>query len=64
MILIFMVDGARAESSFCMRSAMPGNIVVLRKEKWGHEFVIQYAHSMNPEFIAYATYPPDRTTLL
>merc|ERR1712146_437308 len=24
MILIFMVDGARAVSSFCMRSAMPG----------------------------------------
>merc|ERR1712146_339266 len=28
MILIFMVDGARAVSSFCMRSAMPGNMVV------------------------------------
>merc|ERR1719174_911543 len=28
MILIFMVDGARAVSSFCMRSAMPLNMVV------------------------------------
>ncbi len=27
MILIFIVDGASAVSSFCMRSAMPGNIV-------------------------------------
>jgi len=27
MILIFMVGGARAEISFCMRSAIPGNIV-------------------------------------
>merc|ERR1712025_892640 len=28
MILIFMVGGARAEISFCMRSAIPGNMVV------------------------------------
>jgi hypothetical protein len=28
MILIFIVAGARAVSSFCMRSAMPGNMVV------------------------------------
>ena len=28
MILIFMVDGARAEISFCIRSAIPGNMVV------------------------------------
>merc|ERR1712106_353515 len=28
MILIFMVDGARAVISFCMRSAIPGYIVV------------------------------------
>jgi len=28
MILIFMVEGARAVISFCMRSAMPGNMVV------------------------------------
>ena len=28
MILIFMVDGAKAVISFCMRSAMPGYIVV------------------------------------
>ena len=28
MILIFMVDGARAVISFCMRSAMPGYMVV------------------------------------
>merc|ERR1711963_207345 len=28
MILIFMVDGARAAISFCMRSAIPGNMVV------------------------------------
>merc|ERR1712146_308982 len=27
MILIFIVAGARAVSSFCMRSAMPGNMV-------------------------------------
>jgi len=27
-ILIFMVDGAKAVISFCMRSAMPGYIVV------------------------------------
>jgi hypothetical protein len=35
MILIFMVDGARADSSFCMRSAMPGNMVVLQRCKRG-----------------------------
>merc|ERR1719277_713135 len=28
MILIFMVGGARAEISFCIRSAIPGNMVV------------------------------------
>ena len=28
MILIFMVDGARAAISFCILSAIPGNIVV------------------------------------
>ncbi len=28
MILIFMVEGARAVSSFCNLSAMPGNMVV------------------------------------
>merc|ERR1719499_464557 len=28
MILIFIVDGARAVISFCMRSAIPGYIVV------------------------------------
>jgi len=28
MILIFMVGGARDEISFCIRSAIPGNIVV------------------------------------
>merc|ERR1712112_563910 len=28
MILIFMVEGARAVISFCMRSAIPGNMVV------------------------------------
>ena len=28
MILIFIVAGARAVISFCMRSAMPGNMVV------------------------------------
>jgi len=28
MILIFMVEGARAVISFCMRSAMPLNMVV------------------------------------
>src|SRR3989338_4947811 len=28
MILIFIVDGAKAVSSFCIRSAMPGNMVV------------------------------------
>jgi len=28
MILIFMVEGARAVISFCIRSAMPGYIVV------------------------------------
>ena len=28
MILIFMVGGARAVISFCIRSAIPGNIVV------------------------------------
>merc|ERR1712007_426497 len=28
MILIFMVDGARAVISFCIRSAMPGYMVV------------------------------------
>jgi len=27
MILIFMVDGAKAVSSFCILSAMPGNMV-------------------------------------
>merc|ERR1719284_1811565 len=27
-ILVFMVGGARAEISFCMRSAIPGNMVV------------------------------------
>merc|ERR1719450_121961 len=28
MILIFMVGGAKAEISFCIRSAIPGNMVV------------------------------------
>ena len=28
MILIFMVEGARAVISFCIRSAMPANMVV------------------------------------
>ena len=28
MILIFMVEGASATSSFCMRSPIPGNMVV------------------------------------
>merc|ERR1712232_1017111 len=28
MILILMVDGAKAVNSFCIRSAIPGNIVV------------------------------------
>ena len=28
MILIFIVEGARLTSSFCMRSAIPGNMVV------------------------------------
>lgn len=28
MILIFMVDGAKAVISFCMRSAIPGYMVV------------------------------------
>merc|ERR1712232_1473229 len=27
MILIFMVDGAKAVNSFCIRSAIPGNMV-------------------------------------
>ena len=30
MLLIFMVGGAKAEISFCIRSAIPGNIVVPR----------------------------------
>ena len=50
MILIFMVDGAKAVISFCIRSAIP------EYYKWKKLKLVVVFHSSNTRFIRQTTY--------